>query len=95
MAAPTGLTSAQARARYCTESSSTSALTVSGALTTNSTATTLTNSGGAQFTVSGNIANTAGNLMLQALGGPAGLTAWIRAFLLLTPPPVEEQGSGI
>lgn len=23
------------------------------------------------------------------------LTAWIRAFLLLTPPPVEEQGSGI
>ena len=23
------------------------------------------------------------------------LTAWIRAFLLLTPPPVEQQGSGI
>ena len=23
------------------------------------------------------------------------LTAWIRAFLLLTPPPVEDQGSGI
>ena len=23
------------------------------------------------------------------------LTAWIRAFLMLTPPPVEDQGSGI
>jgi len=35
---------------------------------------------------------------LASLSGPndrAVLTAWIRAFLLLTPPPVEGEGSGI
>ncbi len=35
---------------------------------------------------------------LESLKRPndrAVLTAWIRAFLLLTPPPVEDQGSGI
>ena len=35
---------------------------------------------------------------LDSLGRPndrAVLTAWIRAFLLLTPPPVEGEGSGI
>ena len=47
------------------ENSATSALTVSGLLTSNTTATTLTNTGGALFTVSGGVANTAGNLILN------------------------------
>ena len=35
---------------------------------------------------------------VASLKGPndrAVLTAWIRAFLMLTPPPAEDQGSGI
>lgn len=32
---------------------------------------------------------------LRGRNDRAVLTAWIRAFLLLTPPPVEDQGSGI
>jgi fibronectin-binding autotransporter adhesin len=49
-----------------TENSTTSPLNLTGALTTNATGTSLTNTAGTQFlTLSGGVANTAGNLIIQ------------------------------
>ena len=56
-----------------TGNSTTSALTVSGALTTNATATTLTNSSGtALLSLTGGVANTSGNLILNNNSSTAG-----------------------
>ena len=44
------------------------------------------------------IAHDLADQAVESLRGPndrAVLTAWIRAFLMLTPPPAEDQGSGI